>query len=778
MKKCTFAFCVVTAFVFGALCAEANVLSPEQALTRVMNSPQSKNKVRAIDSTGTPELVYTHSDNGLASVYVFSTKNTGEYMVLPADDIAPALLGYGDNFEELNPTMQWWLEEYGRQIQWGRENGVMLCSASMPSSQYPAITPKVKTKWNQSAPFNNSCPLYNNQRCVTGCVATALAQIMNYHQWPVKGTGSYSYTTKTYGLSCSFNFGDTTFDWSNMLDVYGSTATATQQNAVATLMYACGVASQMNYTLSASGANSLVAATGMINYLGYDKGIVDYYRDYYSLDDWNKLVYNQLVDYGPVQYSGQSNSGGHSFVCDGYSSDGYFHINWGWGGMSDGYFLLTALNPTSQGIGGSTSGYNFSQDVIGNVKKSDGSNSSIVPNMLAQSYVPENTTYTKGSSILFNSFTVNYSVGEISGTLGIKAVSASGQETFIGGQSFTNLEQGYGYRQYYVYTSSMNLANGTYTISPALRTTDGTIYDIPVKIGAEKATTMTISGNTISFATEAPASIQVSNLTAKSSFYVGTDFMLSATVANNSEQEYTGLIYLVLANSSGNIIGEAGNYPVDLMPGESVDIDYLSSFLATTSTAITAGNYLIAFMDASGNQVSSAMQITMGAKPATATVSITDLRTLLNPAPREEIQFTGTVKVTGGYLAGPLRIYIFPGKGGTSLTSASTNPLFLGPGETGTLTCTISYPDGVIGSTYFATVYFDSKWVSNDTYFTLAEGTTAVDDIEYEAQPAKVEYFSINGMLVGELSSAPAGVYIVRKTMNDGTVKTEKFIKK
>ena len=363
---------LVLAAATAAFAANAEVLTPEQALARVrVDGPA---RIHGLQSSGDAALrpVYTQSAGSLPAAYVFDTRSG--YMVVSADDVAAPLLGYADegSFDAANipDNLRYWLESYASEIAWARDNGVEPARSRASRADRAPIAPLVKTQWNQGSPYNNYCPIYNGSRSVTGCVATAMAQVMKYYNYPAKGTGSHSYTTKTLKISQSMDFSSTSFRWTSMADSYGSFSSTSQKNAVATLMHACGVSVDMDYTPNESGAPSMNVASALANYFGYDKGVRYLMRDYYGMAEWEELVYNQLVEFGPVQYSGSNTSAGHSFVCDGYSADGYFHFNWGWGGMSDGYFLLTALDPTSQGIGGSTAGYNSGQDIIANVATS------------------------------------------------------------------------------------------------------------------------------------------------------------------------------------------------------------------------------------------------------------------------------------------------------------------------------------------------------------------------------------------------------------------------
>lgn len=294
-------------------------------------------------------------------------------MVLSADDEIPVLLGWSDGpyvADNLPSAFMAWMDEICAETAALRDGVVSISEARAPEKDYEPIAPKCATHWNQSTPFNNLCPkdYKTGERTVTGCVATAMAQVMKYHNWPKTGEGSVSYkcAISTFGLRLDFS--KQVYEWDKMLDRYLTDAyTEEEANAVANLMKSCGYSVEMDYGSSGSGATSVMIGSALGKYFKYDKSTLRYaMRDYYSLSQWNEMVYNSLSVYGPVILNGQSNQGGHSFVCDGYDVGGYFHINWGWGGISDGYFLLNALNPYSQGIGGSgdNSGFNYMQDAV------------------------------------------------------------------------------------------------------------------------------------------------------------------------------------------------------------------------------------------------------------------------------------------------------------------------------------------------------------------------------------------------------------------------------
>ena len=398
-------------------------------------------------TTGTDvKLVYTeNADNGSNSFYVFNTAGNG-FVIVSGESNTEEVLGYSDGgaFDPANipPAMLDLFDQYKSEINYAATLDIDANPASSVVPSRKAIAPLCATKWNQGAPFNNMCPMYDaSQRCVTGCTATAMAQVMKYHNHPAKGTGSMTYTPTINGTATelSLDFSQTTFDWDNMLNVYSSSATEAQNNAVATLMYNCGVACQMGYGLS-SGASHIDAVKGYASYFGYDKSAQIAHREYYNITGWNDLIYNELANNRPVHYAGY-NEAGHSYVCDGYDKDEYFHINWGWGGMSDGYFKLSALTPSSQGIGGSNAGYNARQEIIYNIKPDEGG-SYAYEAIYGGAFTTTTTSVSKTSSgtvgFNFSSFGVMSAYpGDIHFLMGIYAENTTTkQRTFI---SSTNI---------------------------------------------------------------------------------------------------------------------------------------------------------------------------------------------------------------------------------------------------------------------------------------------------------------------------------------------------
>ena len=337
------------------------------------------------------DLVYTQYqiDETTPAVYVFNSQDREGFVLVAAEDNARTILGYSDtgyfDQEDIPENMQFWLQMYADELAayphpLPEGKGSILRKSigerQEASEAYPTISPILgNTIWGQGEPFNNKCPQYNGKRTVTGCVATALSQIMYVHKYPTKGTGSHSYTTESKKLKVSADFGNTTYDWANMIPNYEGSYTTTQADAVATLMYHVGVAADMDYTVEGSGTVSSIALAAMTEYFSYDKAIRPLPKDYMKEDQILKVIAADLQVGRPVYVSGATvNREGHAFVCDGMKSDGYLHINWGWDGMANGYFALSALSPEIQGTGGSASNLAFTEsvDVYTNIKPDAG----------------------------------------------------------------------------------------------------------------------------------------------------------------------------------------------------------------------------------------------------------------------------------------------------------------------------------------------------------------------------------------------------------------------
>lgn len=301
-------------------------------------------------------------------LYVFNRADGHGFVIVAGDDAAVPILGYSDegafSYDNMPDNLREWLalnELYVKACA-GRHR-----EARQVSQGAPVVAPLLgDILWGQGSPYNDQCPTYSGgTHYYVGCVATATTQIMRYHSYPEHGTGSKTITVN--GQSVTADFGNTTYDWDNMLPTYEDVDyTAAQATAVATLAAHFGVAVNMEYQPAGSGAHSMEVPNALREYFNYDQALTMRKRDYYSSLEWMQLIKSELDAGRPVYYAASSDVGssGHAFVCDGYDSEDFVHINWGWYGTSNGYFLVSHLDPDDLGIGGGTGGYNVDQEIV------------------------------------------------------------------------------------------------------------------------------------------------------------------------------------------------------------------------------------------------------------------------------------------------------------------------------------------------------------------------------------------------------------------------------
>lgn len=722
---------VLPGVLFLTLPAQAVELTPEAALDRALSSSTG---VRRAPSRQARNYKLAYSEG--KQVYVFSDQKAGGYLAVSGDDMAPAVLGYADsgNFDadNMSPAMKWWLESYARQIEAAKTAGVR--PSFRKAAVRNAIEPLVQTLWDQSAPFNNFCPRVNGSASVTGCAATAMAQIMNYHEWPVKGRQSITYLNEASNRNVSVNFSSITFDWANMLDDYSDvTPNTAQKNAVATLMYAAGASVKMQYTPDVSSASAFEVPAALIKYFNYDNGVRYLPREYYEISDWEDVVYGQLAENMPVLYTGQSDEGGHAFVCDGYSSDGYFHINWGWSGLSDGYFLLTALDPYVQGIGGSDSGFNYEQAIIAGINRPQ-EGSEIYWQMLVDgNFSIQNNRISLGSTIRLNTGIYNFSASSITTTVGIKIEAANGDITYAPSSNVETFAPLSGYTNFDVKLPS-ELADGVYTVSPAFQCGD-TWYDAPVPVSAVRIYTMTVEDGMAYFTAGESASLTVSDFKLLTPVYWGSLCHMTAKFANNSEREFIGTVCPALENASGMVVAVADNKSLDLHPGQSSEWDFIGRFDLYNSIlggAPAAGEYMLYLVDSKTlERYSDGIPVELHVSSAAPSLYVDDFSVVGDPDNIDplNISFIATITCDEGYFADRLTVAIFPENQNKSITSMTSEPLFIEEGEEGTMTAKGSLAVLERGKIYGAAVFSGETQLSNMVVFTTSE-QSGIENVE------------------------------------------------
>lgn len=791
------------ALLFVTQLACARPLTPEEAALRVQNS-QTGRRVKGLN--GTLTLEYTVNDNlTQAAVYVFGLPSGGGYVVASADDEAFPLLGYADGgaFDPsaIAPQFRWWLNEYALQIsrlrtsgQKARESGVQ----TAPESLAP-IAPLVKSKWNQGEPYNKYCFVISadgtQTQSVTGCVATAMAQIMYYYKSPAEGHGEISYKHGDSG-TYEMNFGDQPFDWEAMLPTYSSgNFTADEADAVAYLMKACGYSVKMDYSKGDAGANGANIATALVDYFGYDSNIEVQTRAFYTYDEWVKMIYDNLKNVGPLVYDGSALDGGHSFVCDGYDGNGYFHINWGWGGMSDGYYLLDALNPDEFGIGGAAGGYNLGQQVIMNISPDKAM--PITPTLMQFGTAEGKLTDSRLSISLKGTDTPGLQYinpAPITLTLGLEMVNESDptQAPRYFESTKKNLEAKQGsYFGWAEYGCDIDLSNAGMTEGDTYKFIISTYITAGETSGWQEGVAMpgkynyvtvkkTAAGYELVDAT--PGNIAVSDFKIESDpIYWNKPVKFSAEFYNETDSQLTRNYSAVFFDSEGKECYKMENYSVTVDAYSTQEVEWTSIewYKEDGASDVTqATEFTVKLYDNWEGEYVDGIEVTAMVEPQTGEVKVESELAILNGTKEgnlyvikgDEIEVSITVKVTEGIFNHTLMFALqAPDKDGDYATvmhkhfDAIPN---LSAGEEATYTMSVQFDDLDPDTVYRVEVWGPENGFNEKSLVRFQLNETAFAEIKPDAS-GLYRVFGIDGTSLGTfdspdfLSTIPTGLYIV-----------------
>ena len=526
-----------------------------------------------------------------AAFYIFNVGNNQGFIIVSGDDRINPILGYSDEgyFDEAKApeNMKNMLDEYAHQISMLDEvsnvKGAIAAAKNVVDTRN-SIAPLLTTKWDQARPYWDKCPQVKNEDgeyepSYTGCVATAMSQIMKYYNYPAQTTQvipsyQYGYGTGNMGEYITQYTEDlpvTTFDWAHMLDSYNGSEDQVYTDAVATLMLYVGHAAHMTYALTASGTTDPYIPKAFTNYFDYNAQLV--YRSDYDQQAWEDMVYQELVAGRPMVYNGRAGSGGgHSFVCDGYEMGDYYHINWGWGGLGNGYFQLAIMNPHAAGIGASSSaeGYNIDQTAVigitpgysgqgqvnhvltvynmyysGNRELERGSNGFSLYKrrqvvVTAEDHIDDGTKYARGIAL----YDSNNNFVEMIASMTYYSSAISVTDKWPDSNS----------SEYYYF--GKNISNGTYKIVPVCQV-QGTSEWIPMLESDRYYIEMNVSGNTATLVDHPLNDLTAPNFEFTGDHKVGSAEQCHVTVQNNSDDRFSGKLFLYVSNEQ---IDEYGEY--------------------------------------------------------------------------------------------------------------------------------------------------------------------------------------------------------------------------
>lgn len=749
----------------AGLGASARSLSPAEALDRAMtqgSAPVSR-------SGGQPELVMTLGDPGEPALYLYNNSPRG-YMIVSADDVAAPVIGYSDNGcldpDNLPENMRFWLDLCKEQILRASAEGLAPYSRTAGTDHEP-IGPLMTTTWNQQGPYNDLCPKIGSSRTVTGCVATAMAEVMKYHNWPDKVVEDANISYQWYNgttVTLSEDFSNYEFQWDLMIDDYRR-YTKEQGAAVAKLMQACGYSVDMSYGIKESGSFGAKVGGALVRYFKYDAGLHNEPREMHSSAAWDNMIYENLKTCGPVLWWGYG-SVGHCFVCDGYRGNGYYHFNWGWGGLSDGYYLLDALEPGSTGVGGGTGGFNNGQGVLLGVKPADKNSASkrrytfYSPNGITEAFVD-------GSKLsLFGKF-MNLSPYMVNATFKFRVYTEEdGEEKYLTSYSATipspSAMEFYtpNYESMIECVIPESLPDGTYRIYPAVEF-DGEEHIFISAPGYADYVIYTRGNGENKAELHDSTVLTVENLSSNGKIYFGKRFRVTGTAMFSGGVGDTDRnVGVRLLDSAGNICGYSTEQNVTFS-NEGRDFEIVCAWFTPTGSGISDGEYTLALMVGSETVGSCPVTITKESPVGEYKITAVTVKNASAVDP-QNIDINVTVKGISGLIDEFMTVKI--NRGITPVATYRWVPVFVTEGQTATVNFVTSLTSVIPGFQYSVICESQSQPSTTGKAYIYFADTSGIADIEAD-DDTPVEYFNLQGIPVSADNLTP-GVYVRRQGSN------------
>lgn len=604
------------AFIFAFLSCLLQVLtgwaaevSPEKAqatAVRFLTNQSSSGNSRIQASS--LELAYVKRLPGSAQArqigkplyYVFNNGEKG-FIIISGDDAAYPVLGFSSqgSFDatRLPQAYQKWVARYEKQIKEIISTGatptnkISQAWQQLGNQRTTTVGPLLTSKWDQSPYHNDLCPYDADagKHAVTGCVATAMAQIMKYHEHPKKGTGFHSYQHDTYG-TLSADFGLATYQWDLMPDVVDG-----PNEAVALLNFHCGVSVDMDYGPDLSGAaGAVLVAPALQNYFQYEAEVAA--RDNYTDAEWVNLLQSEIDAGRPMYYEGFGNGSGHAFVCDGYQDDEFFHFNWGWGGMMDGFYYINDLSPSDVGTGGGNGSYNSHQKIVYRIipkgKEDNNGNGNGDPVVDLQLYsdiqVDPNPIY------FANPFTVevnvaNFSTTDFTGKFAAVITNQDNITEVLDSVEVSAMEPQTYYTLTFPSAGIPIAAPGTYYVAIFYKAVEGEWQQVQSDTYASLAE-VEILGPDNDIALYEPIELTTDNIVQNEPF--GITF----NIVNNREEEFAGTLYAALYDLEGYFQALVDSLTIPSLPADYTFVEDLA--MNSIGVNLSPGSYLLAVISA------------------------------------------------------------------------------------------------------------------------------------------------------------------------------------
>ena len=527
------------------------------------------------------KMAYTSSDKEEgANYYIYNIGQHEGFVVVSGHDNTDVILGYTDqgdfDYDQMPENMKVWLATFDKQLSIISNHPK---EALKVNREHPTdvILPMITTNWAQTAPYNSKCPDVDGTHCKTGCTATALAQVLRYHEYPSgKTTKIPSYTTSTLRIYMP-ELPATTFNWSKMPDNLTEDTPQDEIDEVAKLMLYCGQATDMNYTPNGSGAYTYKIPDRLPQYFGYPKTMHYLYRDSYDELEWDSLLVNELTNRRPVIYTAYTNLGqGHTFICDGYDGNGMYHINWGWNGIGNGYFRISVAHAKDEGLNEEISNYHLSMKQTALVGlKTSGVDEYVAPKEFYRAYsrpsLKNGRSYSRTSSasnftdITFKQSFVNTSSTTRKLSHGVALYSSDGEIISVLSSSTANLSAG-GIKSYEAADLSFGngIAEGHYYIKAVYKRSSSANWT--AMAGTDKNYIDVEINDTLMTLTPVPkADFKVKTLKEDNSF-------LSINM-DNPDEEFYGPIYLRKQDLTTNVISQISNDNLSFEPATNITFD-------------------------------------------------------------------------------------------------------------------------------------------------------------------------------------------------------------
>ncbi len=556
MKKCFIGVILlmcISAFTKGApidLKRAREIASSHWQIPTSLRSGNSNELTLIYTSSGIPLRGKTLKQE---DYYVFAHQGEGKkgFVIVSGDDNLPEVLGYSDNnefaVENIPVQLKSWLERYSRWVQEARKGGGSFASNVLRRERTPISPLLYGILWDQGSPYNLHTPKSNGKNMPVGCVATALGQIMRYHCWPRKGKGKITYTSDNKKLSLQFA---TAYDWAHMPNDITDNSPKAEREAVSLLLRDVGYASQMQYHAEYSATHSEKAFFGLRNYLRYANTMRFCKQDYYTYDAWVTTILDELKSKRPLYYAGGAIGIGHAFVCDGYDGKGRFHFNWGWNGVSNGYFVLTDLLPSTQGIGGGgAGGYVLGCEMIAGIQPFESAESAIEVTS-DELILPKNSqNKSKPFSIKFGTDktyrgTFYYGVDTVTVAPAVQVIDKTGTVVLEKHSvNFYSCPSGFGFNSKFSLSLNVkDLPNGTYMLRSAMFFKDRNRYYGAHMSVLRKPSYITIEDDNVHFnVTKTKASLTLASAQ-PITLNIGVKNQQQVRIRNNGQYPYKAYV--------------------------------------------------------------------------------------------------------------------------------------------------------------------------------------------------------------------------------------------